>query len=57
MLRILAALAVLLPIVASGCAWQANNASQAVIVNPLLIGSGEQVISPAGGGDDMRSRR
>jgi len=49
MLRILAALALLLPFVAGGCTWQANNASQAVDIDPFAIGSGQSVFSPANG--------
>ena len=49
MLRILAALTFLLPFVAGGCSWQANNASQAVEINPAAIGSGQSVFSPANG--------
>ncbi len=46
MLRILAMVTLLIPFVAGGCTYQANNASQAVSVNPFALGSG-QVISPA----------
>jgi hypothetical protein len=62
MFRILVALTSLLPFVAGGCTFQANNASQAVDFNPLAIGSG-QVFSPANGpgymngeAQDMRRR-
>jgi hypothetical protein len=56
--RILTVLMLLLPLVASGCGtWQANNASQAVDINPFALGSGESVFTPASGGDDYRSRR
>jgi hypothetical protein len=58
MVRILTALALLLPLGASGCSnWQANNASQAVDINPFALGSGQPVFTPASGGDDYRSRR
>jgi hypothetical protein len=63
MFRILAALALLLPFIAGGCTFQANNASQAVDFNPLAIGSGQSVFSPANGpgyvngeAQDMRRR-
>jgi hypothetical protein len=66
MFRILAALALLLPLVAGGCSfgpWQANNASQAVDINPWALGSGQSVFSPANGpgyingeAQDMRRR-
>jgi hypothetical protein len=46
MLRIIAVVIVLLPFV-GGCAWQANNASQRVDINPFNFGSGQQVISPS----------
>jgi len=59
----LAVIAVRLPFIAGGCTWQANNASQAVDINPFAIGSGEQVVSPAnsfgyvnGVPQDMRNR-
>jgi len=64
--NLLVAAALFLPLLAGGCSWpwQANNASQAVDVNPWLLGSGQSVFSPANGpgyvgGDamDMRSRR
>jgi hypothetical protein len=65
MLRILAIVMILLPVAGvCGCSWQANNASQAVNFDPTLIGSGQQVFSPAnsfgyGNGEsmDMRNRR
>jgi hypothetical protein len=61
MLRILAVVALLIPLVASGCNWQANNASERVTVNPLALGSG-QVVSPANGpgyinGEPIDTRR
>jgi hypothetical protein len=63
MFRILVALALLLPFMAGGCTFQANNASQAVDFNPLAIGSGQSVFSPANGpgyvngeAQDMRRR-
>ena len=61
MLRILAVIAILLPFAVGGCTWQANNASEAVTVNPFAAGSG-QVISPANGpgymnGEPMDMRR
>jgi hypothetical protein len=49
MFRILAARALVLPLV-GGCSfgpWQANNASQAVDVNPWAFGSGQSVFSPS----------
>ena len=49
MLRILAALTLLLPFVAGGCTWQANNASQAVDFNPFALGYGQSALSPANG--------
>jgi high-affinity K+ transport system ATPase subunit B len=48
MLRILAVVTLLIPLVTSGCTFQANTASQAVTVNPFAFGSG-QVVSPANG--------
>jgi hypothetical protein len=63
MVRILAVLALLFPFIAGGCTFQANNASQAVDFNPLAIGSGQSVFSPANGpgyingeAQDMRRR-
>jgi hypothetical protein len=63
MFRILVALALLIPFMAGGCTFQANNASQAVDFNPLVIGSGQAVFSPANGpgyvngeAQDMRRR-
>ena len=63
MFRILVVLTLLLPFVAGGCTFQANNASQAVEFNPLAIGSGQSVFSPANGpgyingeSQDMRRR-
>ena len=49
MFRILAVLALLLPFIAGGCTFQANNASQAVDFNPFAIGSGQSMLSPASG--------
>jgi hypothetical protein len=46
MLRIIAVIIVLLSLV-GGCAWQANNASQRVDINPCNFGTGQQVVSPA----------
>jgi hypothetical protein len=61
MVRILA-LVTLLLVVGGGCTWQANNAGEAVTINPFAAGSG-QVISPAndryymnGEPMDMRNR-
>jgi hypothetical protein len=58
MRRVLAWLALLLPLFASGCSWgpwQANNSSQSYIVNPWAFGSGtESVFTPT---DDARGRR
>jgi hypothetical protein len=59
MMRILAALTLLLLLLASGCSWgpwQANSSSQIYNVNPWAFGSGtESVFSPAST-DDMRTR-
>ncbi len=58
MFRILTALALLLPLFASGCSdWRANNASQTVDFNPFAAGSGQSVFTPSANGDDMRSGR
>ncbi len=62
MLRILTAMMLLLPSVAGGCTWQANNSSQGVNIDPFAFGSGQQVISPANGpgyvnGEAMDMRR
>lgn len=58
MLRILAALALLLLLLASGCeSWRANNASQTYDVNPFAVGSGDSVFTPVGSSDDMRRGR
>jgi hypothetical protein len=46
MIRILAVVTLLCPLIAVGCTFQPNTASQAVTVNPFAIGSG-QVVSPA----------
>jgi hypothetical protein len=46
MFRMLAALALLL---AAGCTWQANRASQAVDADPSAFGSGHAVFTPANG--------
>ena len=63
MFRILVTLALLLPFMACGCTFQANSASQAVDFNPVAIGSGQSVFSPANGpgyvngeAQDMRRR-
>jgi hypothetical protein len=63
MFRNLVALALLLSFMACGCTFQANNASQVVDFNPLVIGSGQSVFSPANGfgyvngeAQDMRRR-
>lgn len=57
MLRILAAFALLLPLLAGGCeTWRANNASQTYDVNPFAVGSGDSVFTPVGS-DDMRRGR
>ena len=48
MLRILVVVTLLLLFVAGGCTWQANNASEAVTINPFDLGSGH-VVSPANG--------
>ena len=61
MLRILAVVTLLIPLVTSGCTFQANTASQAVTVNPFAFGSG-QVVSPANdryymNGEPMDMRR
>jgi hypothetical protein len=49
MFRILAVLALLLPLVAGCGIWQANRASQAVDVDPLAFGTGGAVFTPANG--------
>jgi hypothetical protein len=63
MFRILTVLAALILLTAGGCTFQANNASEAVTVNPLYVGSGQSVFSPANGpgyingeAQDMRRR-
>jgi hypothetical protein len=61
MLRILAMVTLLISLVASGCSFQPNGASQAVTVNPFEWGSG-QVVSPANdryymNGEPMDMRR
>lgn len=64
MFRIFAVLIAVLPVFASGCGgWQANNASQAVDINPFNWGSGSPVFSPSnspgytdGMAQDMRRR-
>lgn len=47
MFRVLAVVALLLLLLAGGCAWQANNASQKVDINPFAWGSGQPVITPS----------
>lgn len=58
MRRVFAVLALLLPLLASGCSWgpwQANSSSQSYIINPWAFGSGsDSVFTPT---DDVRSRR
>ena len=51
MLRILAILTLLLPLVASGC-----STTQPIDFNPATIGSG-QALTPLSGSDDTRGRR
>jgi hypothetical protein len=58
MIRLLAVVMLLIPLVASGCTFQANNASQAVTFDP----SQQQMFSPADGpgymsGEPMNMRK